>query len=207
MSNRIPKPNRRGVAMVIVLLIIMALSLLASGVILITTTEVFVTRNEAFGREAFHTAEAGLAHAQRLLRSLNSKDQITAMYQASGAQSGVPIYRGAVIGYKFTNLSSPVHVIGILDASHRYELYVQNNDPTEVDGTGKPIEADGIFMIRSIGYSNYTGGGYTTGMNAQPIPASRRILEQEFMVKLPMMDTTIDSFGGGSGNISSQRTF
>ncbi len=206
-------PNERGIAMIIVLLIVMGLALLASGVVLITTTEVFVTRNEAFGKEALYAAEAGLKHAEMLMQSLNSRDQITMMYQKSGAQTGVPSYRGALIGYKFLdmNQSSQPWVTGQLDAGHRYELYVTNNDPTEKDTSGKPIEADGVFYVRCIGYANFGGGGVASGQAsataAAALPAARRMLEEEILLKAPLMEASPDAFGGGPGNTSIQRTY
>ena len=212
--RKIPiQPNERGIAMIIVLLIVMALALLASGVVLITTTEVFVTRNEAFGKEALYAAEAGLKHAEILLKSLNSRDQITTMYQKSGAQTGVPSYRGSVIGYKMLDMTSNSQpwVVVSLDASHRYELYVANNDPNEKDTNGKPVEADGVFYVRSIGYANFGGGGVASGQStataAAGLPAARRLLEEEIFLKAPLMEASPDAFGGGPGNTSIQRTY
>ena len=67
MNQKPKRINDRGVAMIVTMLVVLALSMLATGVVLITTSEVFVTRNEAYGKEAFYAAEAGLRHAERVL--------------------------------------------------------------------------------------------------------------------------------------------
>lgn len=216
--------NRKGVAMVVVLLIIIALSLLASGVVFITTSEIFVTRNDAYAKEAMYAAEAGIRFAERILRKVTSRDMLTDMYLLgynTTSYQGFSYYNpngapAGIIGWKLLVPNSGLpgswswassQLAGHeLDTYHHYEVYVANNSPLEVDGTGKPMEADGIFFIRSVGYANGirsgTGPGQVAGAG---IPASRKILEESIFLKIPLMDTSQDSFGGGPGNQNQQR--
>lgn len=192
-----PTPvNNRGVAMIVTLLVVLALSMLATGVVLITTSEVFVTRNEAYGKEAFYAAEAGLRHAERVLRGLNSRDRISEMYQMSGgAQDFTNAPPGSSIWKRMLDpQNGNTWVSAVIDpnTNRRYSVYVVNNNwAGEVDSGNLHIEADGRFLIRSVGES-YMG--------------SRKILEEEIFLNAPTMDASQDSFGGGLGNINQQAT-
>ena len=195
MKDQIKLPlNNHGVAMIVTLLVVLALSMLATGVVLITTSEVFVTRNEAFGKEAFYAAEAGLRHAERVLRNLNSRDQISQMYQMGGGAQDFP-YAPPGSGV-WKEMLDPVNgnavIAAVIDpnTNRRYTVYVVNNNWTEeVDPGGLHIEADGRFYLRSVGQS-YMG--------------SRKIMEEEIFLNTPTMDASQDSFGGGPGNINIQ---
>jgi|GEM_PF-1027382 len=194
MTERDTRINRKGVAMIVTLLIVMGLAMLASGVILITTSEVYITRNEAYGKEAFYAAEAGLQHARRALRGLSSRDEITAMYQA---RSGVSDFVYGPTGdqdvwKQLVNTADGAWGARTIDPStqRRYEVYVVNNDPTEVDNAGRAIEADGLLYVRSVGYSY---------MN------TRKILEEMIFLNAPVVDASKDQFGGGEGNINNPR--
>lgn len=184
------KLNRKGVAMIVTLLIVMGLAMLASGVILITTSEVYITRNEAYGKEAFYAAEAGLQHARRALRNLDSRDEITAMYQAGPSDNDFTY--GSSTWKPLVNVADSTWVSRTIDAStdRRYAVFVVNNDPAEVNSAGQPIEADGLLYIRSVGYSY---------MN------TRKILEEMIFLNAPIVDASKDQFGGGEGNINNPR--
>jgi hypothetical protein len=187
--------NNRGVAMIVALLVVLALSMLATGVVLITTSEVFVTRNEAYGKEAFYAAEAGLRHAERVLRTLNSRDQISSMYQMGGGgqdYASAPPNSGTWKEF-LDPQNANQWVAAVIDpnSNRRYSVYVVNNDPTERDTSGHSIEADGKFFLRSVGES-YMG--------------TRKIMEEEIFLNTPIMDPSQDSFGGGPGNLNQQAT-
>ncbi|HNR38174.1 MAG TPA: pilus assembly PilX N-terminal domain-containing protein [Acidobacteriota bacterium] len=188
--------NNKGVAMIIALLIVMALAMLASGVILITTSEVYVTRNQAYGKEAFYAAEAGLMHARRMLRNLTSREQISAMYQINPSVNDYDYGPTSTTGAKWKRLLDPnngnTHVAAYIDtgSDRRYAVYVVNTDPTEKDTSNLPIEADGYFYVRSVGQS-WMG--------------SRKILEEMIFLDTPIVDASKDSFGGGEGNVNPQK--
>jgi hypothetical protein len=196
MNPKCKRINDRGVAMIVTLLVVLALSMLATGVVLITTSEVFVTRNEAYGKEAFYAAEAGLRHAERVLRGLNSRDRISDMYQMGGAAQDFT-YAPPTSGV-WKRMLDPQNgntwVSAVIDpnTNRRYSVYVVNNNwVEEIDSGGLHIEGDGRFYIRSVGES-YMG--------------SRKIMEEEIFLNAPTMDASQDSFGGGPGNINIQST-
>jgi hypothetical protein len=176
--------------MIVALLVVLAMSMLATGVVLITTSEVFVTRNEAYGKEAFYAAEAGLRHAERVLYGINSRDRISEMYQmTSGDFPYAP--PGSGTWKRFLDpQNGNAWVAAVIDpnTNRRYSVYVLNNNPLEeVDPSGRPIELDGRFVLRSVGES---------------FMGSRKILEEEIFLRAPIMDMSQDSFGGGTGNIN-----
>jgi len=193
--------NNRGVVMLIALLIMVALSLLATGVILITTTEVYVTRNEASGKEAFWAAEAGLRHAEQVINSFNSIEEINSIYQQGydsrcfdyGPEvSGYPDYNR--IGYVLTADSGPVQSDSTFssDPDLKYIVFIANNYGIgEVDSNGNRIEqeSDGIVLVRAVG--NSVGG-------------ARRILEEQFFLERLIYPAASDMKGGGPGGLPPQ---
>lgn len=195
------RANNRGVVMIIALLIMVALSLLATGVILITTTEVYVTRNEASGKEAFWAAEAGLRHAEQIINSLESLETINSIYQ-QGYDSRCFDYGPEVtghadynrIGYVLTTDAGPVQSDSTFssDPELKYIVFIANNYGVgEVDANGNRIEQemDGIVLVRAVG--NSVGG-------------SRRILEEQFFLESLVYPAASDMKGGGPGGLPPQ---
>ncbi len=192
--------NNRGVAMIVVLLVVIALSMLASGLILITTTDLFVSRNQAYSKEAFWAAEAGLRHAERVLARFSNKEDVTKLYDR-GHDSDCFAYgpTGAPIGYKLYDLNGTGNwVAGKMDTRpdygfpNDYEVFIANNyGMGEVNPDLSLIEEehDGIIFVRSVGYS---------------FMHTRRILEEEIQLITPIVDASKDQYGGGEGNVNPQ---
>lgn len=182
----IPRPNRRGVATLICLLILVGLALLASGLLIITTTDIYVARNDAYAKEALFAAEAGLHHAERIMRNdLKGIDAIETMYKA-GYDTECFKYNNEYIGHKFTDGVAWVEKEFDLngDKTRKYQLFVEND---EIDTNGNPDtdENNNSFLIRSVGYSAM---------------GSRAILEASYYVE--SAGYHYDQAGGGSGGIT-----
>jgi hypothetical protein len=201
MLNYRERVNNRGVVMLVALLIMVGLSLLATGVILITTTEVYVTRNEASGKEAFWAAEAGLRHAERIIDSFDSLEDINDIYQQGfdsrcfdyGPEfAGYPDYNR--IGYVLTSDAGPVQSDSTFsnDPYIRYFVFIANNyGAGELDENDLRIERemDGIVLIRAVGES--VGG-------------ARRILEEKYFLERLIYPAASDMKGGGPGGVPPQ---
>lgn len=196
MSNNHVTVNNKGIALIMVLLIVMSLALLASGVFLVTTTEIYVSRNDANSKEAFFIAEAGLHHAERALFTITSVDQIQAMY--ARGYTGCPSFRNKFIGHQFmSGDATPVWIRNDnLDVSgpvtRGYQVFIEND---ETDDYGVPllVENNSVFVIRSVGTVQAYGG-----------MLSRQILEQAYSVT-PRQGIGYNSqFGGGPTGLTPQ---
>lgn len=182
---RTPRINQKGIGLIVVLLIVMALALLASAIILFSTTEIFVARNDANAKEALFAAEAGLHHAERVLRTFNSITQIQTMYASYATTT--PTFRGIKIGHRFMNGTSWV-MNSSLDGVRGYEVYVEND---ELNDSGNPLttENNNVFLIRSLGI-----GGLGT----------RKILEVCYNASGMQGLSYNSQVGGGSSNLTAQ---
>lgn len=200
--RRLPRPNERGVALIMTLAVVIALSLLGSGLILLTTTEVFVTRNEAFGREAFWAAEAGLKHARRVLaEDLGSLNDITRIYQNDGGtapDSGIALGRHPTLGFTLPSPRTGVAVAGELAGGGRtrYQVFIYNNfglNELDPNGAVPPratmLERDGVVLLRSVGFSAL---------------GTRRILEESVFLENIVTDAAHGQRGGGAGGLPAQ---
>jgi hypothetical protein len=131
-----------------------------------------------------------------VLRNLNSREQISQMYQINPSTNDYDYGPPSTTAAKWKRLLDPnsgnAHVAALIDASsnRRYQVYVVNTDPTERDTNNNPIEADGYFYVRSVGES-WMG--------------SRKILEEMIFLNTPLVDASKDSFGGGEGNVNPQK--
>lgn len=141
--------NQKGVAMVVVLMVLIGLSLLASALLIITTTDIYVSRNDAYAKEAFFAAEAGLHHAERVLTTITNISTIESMYTD---YTDCPQFAGQPLGYKFQTNSG--HLAETLDGNRRYEVYVENDEIDLVNGGLSKNEQNNSFIIRSVGYSS-----------------------------------------------------
>ncbi len=162
--------NQKGISLIFVLVIVAILSVLASALFVVSTTDTFIARNSKYSKEAFYAAEAGLRYGERELRQLKSKALINGIYR--NGEAG-PNYGGHSLGYYFvepstvTDPSNPGSGTAIKDMTfcvdgsgsskttdntRKFSVLIANNDPNEVDATGKKAEVDNKLFLRSIGY-------------------------------------------------------
>ncbi len=182
--------NQKGISLIVVLIIAVVLSLLASGLFVITTTDAFTARNYKYSREAFYAAEAGLRYGEKELRQLKSLALINGIYRYEGDDLKGPIYGNERLGKYFvvpSTVADPAHpesghvikeetfLSG--DKARKFSVLIANNDPNEKDPTGKKAEIDNKLFLRSIGY----GPGN-----------SRVILEEMVDINEVVVDTTKD---------------
>ncbi len=183
--------NQKGISLIFVLIIVAVLSVLASALFVVSTTDTFVARNAKYSKEAFYAAEAGLRYGERELRQLKSKALINGIYR-SGTPG--PNYGGSPLGYYFvepSTVTDPSNLNGVppikdktfcsgasgTDNVRRFSVLIANNNPNERDATGKKAEIDNKLFLRSIGY----GPGN-----------SRVILEEMIDINEVLIDVTKD---------------
>ncbi len=182
--------NQKGISLIVVLIIAVVLSLLASGLFVITTTDAFTARNYKYSREAFYAAEAGLRYGEKELRQLKSLALINGIYRSEDDKLEGPKYGNEILGKYFvvpSTVADPAHpesghVISEEtflsgDKARKFSVLIANNDPNEKDPTGKKAEIDNKLFLRSIGY----GPGN-----------SRVILEEMVDINEVIVDTTKD---------------
>ena len=157
--------NQKGISLIVILIIVAVLSVLASALFVVTTTDTFVARNAKYSKEAFYAAEAGLRYGEKEMQQLKSKALIDGIYRSEDNKLKGPKYGDDILGKYFvvpSTVADPSHpeqghaikdesfITG--DNTRRFSVLIKNNNPYEVDATGKKAEVDGKLFLRSIGY-------------------------------------------------------
>ncbi|MCL4807513.1 MAG: hypothetical protein KJ062_06920 [Thermoanaerobaculia bacterium] len=147
--------RRRGSALITVLLVVLALTVIGIGVAFFTSTEDRISGNARMSRVGFYAAEAGLRQAESLVTNFTTTlgGNASSLLSGTGANiyappgGGRPAYLLTIAGVSYRNvvLAQP---LGDDRSRAMYSLFIRNN---EEDSGGDNLDSDGRVNIIAVG--------------------------------------------------------
>jgi hypothetical protein len=142
--------NERGFALIVALLISTALMIVGSLAMVMTNTELDISRNDRFGKEAFFIADSGAPISTKVLREIISKEV-------------VPNYSGFSFSNNFLNEVRNYYDPGLEQDLNDKLVDGTDNDPdieTTVSGREVSIDVDWRYRKSGAGGSLLFAMGY-----------------------------------------------